>query len=321
MPAIEFRGVTKSYTKDNIVLDHIELTIEHGEFVTIIGPSGCGKTTLIKLVNHLMDWDHGDLLVYDKKIKEWDTIELRRSIGYVIQQIGLFPHMTVGENISYVLNIMGEDKEKCRNRALELLELVQLDAGLIDRHPWSLSGGQAQRVGVARALAADPEVILMDEPFGAVDEITRRVLQDEIKKLHNRLGKTILFVTHDIEEALKLGTRIVLMNEGKVEQIGSKEDMIFRPKTDFVSGFFGHKNFSAYLGITKLSEVMQPIDEVKDSELLVKYSKKSLILDGNSFILDAIRLMMLYNEMSVGVSVDGVIVGKYQMDHLMGIND
>jgi len=313
MSAIEFRGVTKSYQPGEIVLDDIHLSIEQGEFVTIIGPSGCGKTTLIKLINLLISWDHGDILVLNKKIKDWDTIELRRSIGYVIQQTGLFPHMTVGENISYVLEVMKVPKIERRERALELLDLVQLDTELIDRHPWSLSGGQAQRVGVARALAANPDIILMDEPFGAVDEITRRILQDEIIRLHKTLKKTILFVTHDIEEALKLGSKIILMNNGIIEQVGTKTEMIFSPKNAFVESFFGNKNFSAYLGTTLIGDVAQ---EVSEDEVFYFNNNSNYVVDESVYIIEAIRIMMIHNQDSIGIARDGHIIGQYRMDHL-----
>ncbi|MDA3846112.1 MAG: ATP-binding cassette domain-containing protein [Vallitaleaceae bacterium] len=313
MSAIEFRGVTKSYQAGEIVLDDIHLNIEQGVFITIIGPSGCGKTTLIKLINLLINWDSGDILVHNKKIKDWDTIELRRSIGYVIQQTGLFPHMTVGENIAYVLNIMKVPKEERRARALELLAVVQLETDIIDRHPWSLSGGQAQRVGVARALAANPDIILMDEPFGAVDEITRRILQEEILNLHATLKKTIVFVTHDIEEALKLGSIIILMNKGKIEQVGTKIDMIFRPKNQYVEDFFGHKNFSAYLSTTHLYEVVQNASE---TELEFFRDNGKYVIDESVYILEAIRIMMIHKQDSIGISRDGQIIGIYKMDHL-----
>ncbi|OPL09599.1 MAG: glycine/betaine ABC transporter ATP-binding protein [delta proteobacterium ML8_F1] len=259
MAVIEFIGVNKSYdTKANVIKD-LDLKVEKGEFVTLLGESGCGKTTLLKMINKLITGEEGQLIVKGKSIKDWDTVQLRRQIGYVIQQIGLFPHMTIGENITYVLSLNGTSKKICRRRAFELIGLIGLSPGYLDKYPRELSGGQRQRVGVARALAADPEIVLMDEPFGAVDERTRSQLQDDLLKLHNELHKTILFVTHDIHEALKLGTKIVLMNRGKVEQMGTREDLIFNPENDFVREFFGSKGFTAILDEKLLHELYQKV--------------------------------------------------------------
>jgi len=244
---VEVKLVSKQYGAETKVLDDLSLSVEEGEFITILGPSGCGKTTLLKMINKLIEFDKGDILVKGKSIQEWDTIRLRRSIGYVIQQIGLFPHMTIEDNISYVLSIEGVDKSVRNKRAEELIELVGLTKEMLNRYPSELSGGQKQRVGVARALAADPDIILMDEPFGAVDEIARTALQDQLLKLQKRLNKTILFVTHDIQEAIKLGNRIVLLNNGKIEQIGSKEDLLFSPASQFVKDFIGLKGFKSVL--------------------------------------------------------------------------
>jgi len=252
---VEVNNVSKQYSSEFKVLNNLSLAVEEGEFITILGPSGCGKTTLLKMINKLIEFDSGDIKVKGKSIKEWDTIKLRRSIGYVIQQIGLFPHMTIEDNISYVLSIQGISKEIRREKAEELVELVGLTKEMLSRYPSELSGGQKQRVGVARALAADPDIILMDEPFGAVDEIARTSLQDELLKLQKRLNKTILFVTHDIQEAIKLGSRIVLLNNGKIEQIGTKEELLFNPASDFVKEFIGLKGFKSVLDDNVLSAV------------------------------------------------------------------
>jgi len=244
---IEFKHITKSYDGQDNVLQDINLSIPAGELVTILGPSGCGKTTLLKMVNKLIPPDSGSILVNGVDINKIDTIDLRRAIGYVIQQIGLLPHLTVKQNINYVLSLQKTSNEIKNARAVELINLVGLDATFLDRYPRQLSGGQKQRVGVARALAANPAIILMDEPFGAVDEIARTLLQDELIKIHGELKKTILFVTHDIEEALKLGTKIILLNNAKIEQIGTREELIFHPKTAFVKTFFGLKGLKASL--------------------------------------------------------------------------
>jgi osmoprotectant transport system ATP-binding protein len=259
MSTVEFRNIFKSYDRENLIIDDLNLFVDKGEFITILGPSGCGKTTLLKMVNKLLIPDKGEIYVDDEALSSIDKIELRRSVGYVIQQIGLFPHLTIMDNIGFVLSLENVPKEVKAKRAKELLLLVGLEESLLERYPRELSGGQKQRVGVARALAADPKIILMDEPFGAVDEIARKRLQDKIIELHQQLGKTILFVTHDIEEALKLGTRVILMNNGIIEQIGTSKELIFNPKNDFVKEFLGLKGFKSI---------------IEDKELRIMYKKE-----------------------------------------------
>lgn len=255
MNIVEIKNLTKKYG-DNIVLNNINLNISEGEFIVILGPSGCGKTTLLKIINNLIEFDTGEVFIKGKSIKEIDPIELRRNIGYVIQQIGLFPHLTISQNISYVLGLQKISEGKQIERAEELITLVGLDSSFLNRYPGELSGGQKQRIGVARAIAADPEIILMDEPFGAVDEIVRKSLQEELKQLQKRLKKTIVFVTHDIDEAIKLGDRIIIMNQGQIEQGGSAEDFLFHPANDFIKEFLGLKNFTSYLSQINISHVL-----------------------------------------------------------------
>ncbi len=255
MGIIEFDAVVKSYQPGLPVLKDLSVSVGEGEFLTCIGPSGCGKTTFLKIINGLMSIDSGTVTVQGKKLSEWNQIQLRRSIGYVIQQIGLFPHMSVGDNIGYVLKIMGVPRSRRLQRSAELLQLVGLGEELGERYPRSLSGGQQQRAGVARALAADPDILLMDEPFGAADEITRGNLQQEIQRIHGQLKKTVVFVTHDIEEAMRLGERIMLLHEGRIEQIGSREEMLLYPASDFVQSFFGYKNFTSFLHVEKVKRV------------------------------------------------------------------
>ncbi|WDV46553.1 ATP-binding cassette domain-containing protein [Clostridiaceae bacterium M8S5] len=252
---IEIKNVYKGYDNDKNILKGINLKVKKGELITLLGPSGCGKTTLLKMLNKLIELDEGDILIKGKSIKVWNTIKLRRSIGYVIQQIGLFPHMTIKDNINYVLTITKADKGYKEKRAKELIELVGLKKELLDRYPSQLSGGQKQRIGVARALAGNPDIILMDEPFSAVDEIARNRLQDELKIIHTKLKKTIIFVTHDIDEALKLGTRIVIMKDGKIEQSGTKEELIFSPKTKFIKEFIGIKGFKTILNENDIKNI------------------------------------------------------------------
>ncbi len=258
MSVIRVQNLSKRYGEETVLKD-INFAIEEGEFVVLLGASGCGKTTILKMINKIIPLTKGFIEVRDRNISEWNTIELRRSIGYVIQQIGLFPHMTIEENIAYVLSIMGVHKTDYKKRAKELCELVGLDASFLERHPHQLSGGQGQRIGVARALAANPDIVLMDEPFGAVDEITRRYLQDELKSIHSKLKKTFLFVTHDIEEALYLGNRIILIKDGEIEQIGTPKEIIFHPKSDYVKSFFGIKGFKASLPEDRMKDVYDAI--------------------------------------------------------------
>jgi osmoprotectant transport system ATP-binding protein len=259
--AIEFEHISKSYTSDEVVLSDINLRVEQGEFVVLLGQSGCGKTTLLKLVNKLLDFDTGYLRIHGKKLSEWNIEKLRRSIGYAIQQVGLFPHMRVWENISYVLRLQGIALAQRKERAAELIELVGLKNEVLMRYPAQLSGGQKQRVGVARALAADPSIILMDEPFGAVDEQTRTQLQDQLKSIHQKLGQTILFVTHDIHEAFRLGTRIVIIHEGRIIQEGTAEELVFRPNDSFVSSFLGLKGFTSLIDERVLSSMYERVQK------------------------------------------------------------
>lgn len=235
MSAIELRDVTVSYDQDTI-LRHFNLKVEEGTFLTIIGSSGCGKTTALKLMNGLLAPEEGTVFINDTDISAVDINELRRNIGYVIQEIGLFPHMTVEKNISYVPNLYKtRDKEAIQSRVRKLIGTVGLESDMLNRYPSELSGGQRQRVGIARALMNSPKIILMDEPFGAVDEITRRKLQEEILRIHENMGGTIVFVTHDIKEALKLGTRVLVMDQGNIIQDGSPDELRQHPATEFVS--------------------------------------------------------------------------------------
>lgn len=232
---IRFEDIRKSYG-DTLVIPDLNLEVQKGEFLTVIGSSGCGKTTMMKMINGLILPDAGKVYVNGKDISTEDLIALRRRIGYVIQSIGLLPHMTIAQNIAYVPGLQrGNDKAATAKRVHELIDVVGLSEDMLDRYPDELSGGQQQRVGIARALAASPDILLMDEPFGAVDEITRKQLQDEIKSIHERTGVTIVFVTHDIKEALKLGTRVLVMHAGEIQQYGTPEEIKEHPANEFVS--------------------------------------------------------------------------------------
>jgi len=234
--AIEYRNVYKRFKgADYYAVNNVDLCIDEGEFITILGSSGSGKTTLLKMTNRLYDPDDGQIVLFGENIQEVDVVKVRRRIGYVIQQVGLMPHMTIAKNIAIVPNLLKWDKELINTRVRELLELVGLEPDtFIKRYPSQLSGGQQQRVGLARALAIDPKIMLLDEPFGAIDAINRLNLQDELKRLHGGLKKTFLFVTHDISEALKLGTRVIVMNEGKVCQFDTPANIVRNPADEFV---------------------------------------------------------------------------------------
>lgn len=231
---IRFDKVFKSYGETR-VLEDLNLEICKGEFVTVIGSSGSGKTTLLKMINGLLIPTAGTIYVDGKDISKENQTLLRRNIGYVIQGIGLFPHMSIRKNIAYVPELLNRhDKVKTARAVEDLIQLMGLDRALLDRYPAELSGGQRQRVGIARALAGHPEILLMDEPFGAVDEITRKMLQKEIARIHREMGVTIVFITHDIQEALRLGTRLLVMHNGRIEQQGSPEEIKNAPATPFV---------------------------------------------------------------------------------------
>ena len=232
--AIEFKNIKKAYGSQ-VILENFDFSVEKGEFVTIIGSSGSGKTTVLKMANGLVKADAGDIFINGENIRDKDMIELRRNIGYAIQGSVLFPHMTVEQNISYVPNLLNKkDKKRTREALGKWMEIVGLEEELKERYPAELSGGQQQRVGIARALAASPDILLMDEPFGAVDEITRGQLQNELQRIYAQTHITILFVTHDISEALKLGTKVLVMDQGKIHQYDVPEQILRSPATEFV---------------------------------------------------------------------------------------
>ncbi len=235
---VKFEKVSMAYGAHE-VLKSLDLQIHEGQLVVVIGPSGCGKTTMLQLINRLIKPTGGRILVGGRDISEVDPVELRRGIGYVIQEIGLFPHMTIRQNIEVVPKLLGWDENRRRERTRELLKLVNMDEKYLTSYPSELSGGQQQRIGLLRALAVEPPIILMDEPFGALDPITRESLQDEIKNLQKKLKKTIVFVTHDMDEALKLADVIVLMKDGEVVQTASPKELLSDPANEFVEQFIG----------------------------------------------------------------------------------
>lgn len=237
---IRFDNVTKQFPDGTEALKGISLTLPTHHLTAIIGPSGCGKTTLMKMINKLEKPTHGEIYIDEEPITDLEEVELRRKIGYVIQRIGLFPHMTIKENASLVPKLLGWPKEKTNARIYELLELTGLDpATYLERYPLELSGGQQQRVGVVRALAGDPNIILMDEPFSALDPISREQLQDELRNLQQTIQKTIVFVTHDMDEALKIADTLIVMRGGQVAQVGKPAEILANPASDFVRDFIG----------------------------------------------------------------------------------
>ncbi|MGL4610968.1 MAG: ABC transporter ATP-binding protein [Trueperaceae bacterium] len=255
---LEFVNISKAY-RTLTVLEAISLRIDEGSLTVLIGPSGSGKSTMLRLINRMIEPSSGQILLRGQDTTTLDPVTLRRGIGYVIQSIGLFPHMTVLENIAVVPSILGTPKARRLERAKELLELMGLEPQLYStRYPKDLSGGQQQRVGIARALAANPELLLMDEPFSALDPITRETLQDEFAKIRKSLNQTIVFVTHDIDEAIKLADKVCLLNEGKIQQYDTPEAMLRQPANDFVASFLGKDRELKRLSRLSVRDMMRP---------------------------------------------------------------
>ncbi|WP_328720185.1 betaine/proline/choline family ABC transporter ATP-binding protein [Streptomyces sp. NBC_00247] len=287
---IRFENVTKRYDDGTTAVDSLSFEVAEGELVTLVGPSGCGKTTTMKMVNRLIEPTEGRVYLDGEDISAIDPVQLRRRIGYVIQQVGLFPHRTVLENTATVPHLLGWKRAKARERAAELLDLVGLDPSVHgDRYPEQLSGGQRQRVGVARALAADPPVLLMDEPFGAVDPVVREHLQNEFLGLQERVRKTILFVTHDIEEAVRLGDRIAVYGQGRIEQFDSPARVLGAPATPYVADFVGADRGLKRLSVTPVEEadldrppVVRPGEPLRDATARIagEGARWAVVLDG-----------------------------------------
>jgi osmoprotectant transport system ATP-binding protein len=316
---IVFRNVTKRYPgRSAPAVDDLSLTIPPGELCCLVGPSGGGKTTAMKMVNRLVDITEGDILIDGRSVRELDVIELRRRIGYVIQQVGLFPHMTIADNIATVPRLLGWDRRRTRARIEELLDLVGLEPEYGPRYPAQLSGGPRQRVGLARAMAADPAVMLMDEPFGALDPLTRDRLQGELARLQRAVRKTIIFVTHDIDEAIRLGDRIAILREGGVlAQYDTPDEILAHPVDDFVASFVGEDRGLRRLSLRRIDDVeLEPLDRARpgDPELepgttlrnalsvmLSAGSRNALVVDGNGGRLGSIS----FEQISALLSEDG----------------
>lgn len=271
---IKIENITKKYS-DKIAVDNISINIKKGEFCILIGPSGCGKTTMLRMINRMIETDKGSILINNKNINNYNPNYLRRSIGYVIQSIGLFPHMSIQQNISIVPDLLKWDKERIKKRVYELLELLHLEPKqYIHKYPHELSGGQAQRIGIARALASDPDILLMDEPFGALDPITRDKLQHELIKLQKKLNKTIVFVTHDIDEAIRLADKIAIMKDGKLIQYDTPEKILSEPENNFVINFIGTDRALKRLSRKYVKDYVLKTDSVNNKEKITNIVKK-----------------------------------------------
>jgi osmoprotectant transport system ATP-binding protein len=289
---IEFRGVSKTYPgSDRPVVNDLSFEIPEGEICVLVGPSGCGKTTTMRMVNRLIEPTEGKILIGGEPNTAMSGTQLRRRIGYAIQQIGLFPHRTIAENIATVPSLLGWERQRIKERVDELLELVGLDPDdYRDRYPAELSGGQQQRVGVARAMAADPPIMLMDEPFGAVDPITRERLQDEFLSIQQDIKKTIVFVTHDIDEAIKIGDKIAILKQGGfLAQYDTPENILSNPNSEFVASFVGNDRILKRLSLTRVGDMeLDPVNgEAEDLprisvQLTVKDALSELIGSGST---------------------------------------
>jgi osmoprotectant transport system ATP-binding protein len=279
---IEVIDLTKEYNGFRAV-DHIFFSVEKGETLILFGTSGCGKTTTLKMVNRLIDPTTGVIRINGKDVREKNPEELRKGIGYVIQHIGLFPHYTVEQNIGIVPGLLKWDKPRIQKRSQELMEMVGLPPNeYLGRYPEELSGGQQQRVGLARALAADPPIVLLDEPFGALDLITRRGIQKEFKNLENLLRKTMLMVTHDVFEAFELGDRICLMDQGKVQQIGTAKELLFSPANHFVRDFFQANRFHLELRVFRLKDILPQLPTGKsrsDNDNIMEFEDSATLAE------------------------------------------
>src|SRR5436190_4585862 len=283
--AIEFRAVTKRYPgREAPAVRELSLSVPAGEICVLIGPSGSGKTTAMKMVNRLIDITEGDITIGGQSVRSLDLTELRRGIGYVFQQIGLFPHMNVEDNIGTVPRLLGWDKQRIRARVGELLELVGLEQSDAKRYPGQFSGGQRQRIGVARAMAAGQPIMLMDQPFGAGDPIARDRLQNDFLRLHAEVRKTVIFVTHDIDEAIKMGHRVAILRDGELVQYGTPDEILARPVDDFVSDFVG-----ADRGLKRLL-----LRELRDIELTSTNGRAEELptIDERTCLRDALSLMV-----------------------------
>lgn len=295
---IRLEGVGKTYPDGTVAVQELDLEVPRGTLVTLVGPSGCGKSTTLRMVNRLIEPTSGTIWLDGRDVTNVDPVELRRGIGYVIQQVGLFPHQRIVDNVMTVPRLLGTDRSASRQRVAELLDLVGLDPETFGkRYPHQLSGGQRQRVGVARALAADPDVLLMDEPFGAVDPVVRARLQDEFIRLQRDLGKTVLFVTHDIDEAVKMGDRVAVFAEGgRLAQYDVPAKLLAEPADDFVAEFVGSDRGVRRLAVTPIDpRLLEPLEGVSTGSL-------GATLPADSTLADALALMLTNDLPMIGIT-------------------
>jgi len=313
---IEFKNVSKKFGKKVEAVKNLSLEIRENELLVFLGTSGSGKTTCIKMVNRLEEVSSGHIFVEDKEVQNYNPISLRRKIGYAVQHIGLFPHLTVGANIATVPRLLNWDKDKIEKRVSEMLQLVELDPGQFrNRYPYQLSGGQKQRIGVARSLAADPDILLMDEPFGAIDPITRFTLQDGFLQIQRKLKKTTLFVTHDMFEAIKLGDRIALMDQGRLQQLDKPEVLIDNPANQFVEDFLGSHRF-------QLALLTKKIEDLKDIKKIAKNKSENNVtsevkLQLTDSLLKAINLFKTSQAHTIGLYDEDTLIGVIKKEKLV----
>lgn len=310
---IRMENVTKRYDSSTVPsVDDLTLTVDEGTTIALIGPSGCGKTTTMRMINRLIDPTSGKIFVDGKDITKGDPVELRRHIGYVIQSVGLFPHMTIGENIAAVPRLLGWAQKKISERTDEMLHLVGLEPSeMIRRYPRQLSGGQRQRIGVARALAADPPVLLMDEPFGAIDPIARERLQGEFRAILKRVRKTVVLVTHDLDEAIRLGDRIAIMRSGKIVQHDTPDAVLSNPVDDFVASFVGVDRAIKRLSLFTVRDAMVATPSGSRSELETVGPALSL--------KDALAIMVGRNTDVLSVGDQGQLIGSLTRDAIFSV--
>ena len=319
---IRLEGVTKQYPGGQVAVHALDLAVGEGEVCMLLGPSGCGKTTTLKMINRLIEPSGGRIFLNGEDVTTVDPVRLRRRIGYVIQQVGLFPHQTVGDNVATVPRLNGWDRDRIHRRVDELLELVGLEpARFRDRYPHQLSGGQRQRVGVARALGVDPPVLLMDEPFGAIDPINRGRLQQEFLRLQREVRKTVVFVTHDVDEAIRLGDRVAMLREGGyLEQYGTPAEILGRPATGFVADFVGADRGLKRLMVTPISVdgLEKPSPELEAAVATAVDRQGTPSVPVTATLKDALSVMLLHDEGWVAV-VDGrEVLGVLTPESLYG---
>lgn len=315
---IRFENVCKSYknTSDEVVRN-VSFEVKKGDLVVLIGPSGCGKTTCLKMINRLEKITSGNIYINEKSNKEYDPIELRRSMGYVIQQTGLFPHMNIKDNIEIIQKLSGIDNEKIETRTRELMKMISLDEEYLYRYPTQLSGGQLQRIGVARAFAMDPEIILMDEPFSALDPLTRVQLQDELLFIQSRIKKTIVFVTHDMNEAIKLADKICIMKDGEIIQYDTPENIMKYPKDEYVSNFVGRNRIWSNPKYIHAKDIMieNPFSVPEEMSLIRcieqmknKHVTSAMVLDINDNFVGVVNASDIQKEKDMNVPVSTLCV-------------